>query len=89
MLVLLIAGYLVIVRSALYRRIRCSWEELAKQVDPGSGSLAAFRNAGVLLQMIDYACHADRPIDSALAESLRREARAIRLGAIWVASPRG
>lgn len=87
MLVVSIGAYLAAVRTALYRRMRCSWQQLVSQIDTGSGRRAAFRNAGVLLKMIDYACQGDRPIDSALAETLRAEAHRIRLGAVWAPAP--
>jgi hypothetical protein len=86
-LVVSIAAYLAVVRVALGRRIRCSWEQLVREIDPGSGERAAFRNAGVLLQMIDYACQAKEPMDAALAEALRAKAMGIRIGAVWVSAP--
>jgi hypothetical protein len=86
-LVASIAAYLAAVRTALYRRIRCSWQRLVTRIDPGTGNYAAFRNAGVLLEMIDYAGQSDRPIDAGQAETLSVEARQVRLRALWEATP--
>lgn len=91
-MVVLIAGFLVSVRTELYRRFRRSWEQLADQIEPaigghGNSRLVAFRNADILLQMIDYACQAEKPIDAALAEAMRREAYQVRLGTIWASAP--
>jgi len=83
-----ITAYLTGVYVALDRRNRASWQELAGRLAPGSGRRTAFHNAGVLLEMMDYARRADKPIDAALAESLRREAMRARLAAFLAPAPR-
>jgi len=83
-LVVSVAVYLTTVRVALDRRNRRTWELVAARYRPGQGRNAAFRNAGVLLEMVDYACQAEAPLDAALAEKLRAEAMRARLAAILV-----
>ena len=87
MLVISIAVYLTAVWFGLDRRSRCSWDELAGRIGQGSGGRAALWNAGVLLQMIEYACEADKPFNPAQAEALRTESLQVRLRAIWVLTP--
>jgi hypothetical protein len=82
-----VAAYLTAVRVTLDSRNHRTWEHLAAQLNPGSGRRAAFHNAGVLLEMVDYACHADNPIDVSLAEVLRAEAMRVRLGAVLAPTP--
>jgi hypothetical protein len=77
-----IAVYLTAVCVALDRRNGRTWEQLTVRYHPGPGLGAAFRNAGVLLEMVDYACRAEGKIDGSLAEALRREAMRVR----WAAS---
>ena len=81
-LVVSIAGYLTAVRIALDRRNCRQWELLTAQSQSGSGRRAAFRNAGVLLEMLDFASAAGKPIDASLAESLRAEAMRVRFAAV-------
>jgi hypothetical protein len=77
-----IAGYLTAVRIALDRRNSRSWEMLAARSLPGPGRRAVFHNAGVLLEMVDFACQADKPIDASQAEALRTESMRVRFAAV-------
>jgi hypothetical protein len=77
-----IAVYLAAMGVALDRRNRRTWESLAARLAPGSGRRVPFRNAGVLLEMVDYACRADNHFDASLAETLRSEAIRVRLGTV-------
>ena len=86
-LVVSIAVYLAAIRVAFDRRNRRTWEQMIMRLDPGPGRLATFRNAGILLEMIDHACQADGKIDASLAEALRREAMRVRLAAVLGSAP--
>jgi hypothetical protein len=77
-----IAGYLTTVWILLDRRNHQTWEQLAVRIDPGTGRWAAFHNAGNLLDMVDFACQSDKPIDASLAKDLRTEGMRIRLKAV-------
>jgi len=77
-----IAGYLTAVWIALDRRNHQTWEQLAVRIHPGVGRWAAFHNAGVSLEMVDYASQASNPIDASLAQKLRTEAMRVRLAAV-------
>ena len=86
MIVVSIATFLTAAWFQLDRRLHRNWDQLARRVETGTGRWVAYRNAGVLLEMIDFARRAERPIDAALAEALRVEAMRVRL-AIWMTSP--
>jgi len=86
-LMVAIAASLTTVRVNLDRRNHRSWEQLVVRLDPGQGRRAAFRNACILLEMIDYACLAEKPIDGSLAEALRAEAMRVRLAAVLRPAP--
>jgi hypothetical protein len=75
-----IAGYLTAVWIALDRRNHRTWEQVTARIQPGPGRWAAFHNAGVLLEMADFAFQAEKPIDSSLAQSVRSEAMRVRMG---------
>ena len=77
-----IAGYLTAVWIGLERRNHLTWEQLTARIDPGTGRWAAFHNAGVSLEMVDYASQAGRPIDASLAKNLRDEAMRMRFAAV-------
>ena len=77
-----IAAYLVAAGVAIDRSNHRTWEMLSARLEVGSGRYVAFCNAGVLLEMIDYACNAEKPIDASLAEALRSEAMRMRLEAV-------
>jgi hypothetical protein len=81
-LVVSIAGYLTAVWIALDRRNHQTWEQLAVRIHTAPGRWAAFHNAGISLEMVDFACQADRPIDAKLARTLRAEAMRVRLAAV-------
>jgi hypothetical protein len=81
-----IAAYLTAERVMLDHCNHRTWDGLTGQVDPGTGRRAVFHNAGVLLEMIDYACQVERSIDSALADALRVEAMGVRLS-LWAPPP--
>jgi hypothetical protein len=78
-LVVSMAAYLTTMRVALDRRNRRSWEQVVARHQPGASKRAVFHNAGVLLEMVDYSCNAQRPVDASLAEALRREAMRVRM----------
>jgi hypothetical protein len=87
--VVLITAYLTGICVVLDRRNRRTWEQLVMRYQPGSDTRAEFRNAGVLVEMVDYACHGDERMAASLAESLRREAMEVRLGSVLGSLPWG
>ncbi len=86
-LVVSIAAYLPAVRVMLDRRNHRTWEQLAVRLKAGSGEVTLFRNAGVMLEMADYARHSENPIDAVLAATLRGEALRVRLAVVWACVP--
>jgi hypothetical protein len=77
-----IAGYLTAVWIALDRRNHRTWEQLTVRIHSRPGRRAAFHNAGILLEMVDFACQSDKPIDASQARTLRTEAMRVRLAAV-------
>ena len=94
----LIAAYLAFSVATLHRRNQVSWESLSSRLDPawslaGSAGVAvlasdrsvrwsAFRNAGVLMQMADYADRNGTAIDPSVLSSLRADAIRMRIAVL-------
>jgi hypothetical protein len=83
----MIALYLTAFCVTLDRRNQRTWEDMAASYQPEPGRYVAFRNAGTLLGMVDYACLAERHLDNSLAETIRREAMKNRIAALLGSAP--
>ncbi|HEV2472629.1 MAG TPA: hypothetical protein VGS41_08200 [Chthonomonadales bacterium] len=92
------AAYLAFSAAALHRRNQLSWESLSSRLHPGwavdgsarvavvaserSARWSAFRNAGVLMQMLDIADRSGCVIDQSVLSSLRNDAIRMRMAVL-------
>jgi hypothetical protein len=102
----LTAAYLAFSVAALHRRNQVSWESLSSRLHPASSisrsarvavlasdwstRWSAFRDAGVVMQMADYAERNGLAVDPSELASLRADAIRMRFGVLhaFIRSPR-
>ena len=88
----MIAAYLAFSVAMLHRCNQLAWQSLSSRIDQawlapalascGSARWSAFRSAGVLMQMADYADRNGGAVDPSVLASLRADAIRIRVAAL-------